>query len=177
MNLKEQLAKLQKSMQAIVAGAKASGRDLTDDEMTDLEAKADEAQDLKGKIESAEKSAALMDRIGGMKSDSEAAQDESPAGARAKSLGAHFIKHMGDRSLKERGTIAAPEFKAAEDTQAHGGNGGAYGPLLTDVDRLVRPPGARAPGGRGSSRLRHRVRHGDHLPGVRRARRRDGLQG
>lgn len=135
MNLKEQLAKLQKSMQAIVAGAKASGRDLTDDEMTDLEAKADEAQDLKGKIESAEKSAALMDRIGGMKSDSEAAQDESPAGARAKSLGAHFIKHMGDRSLKERGTIAAPEFKAAEDAQAHGGNGGAYGPLLTDVDR------------------------------------------
>lgn len=133
MNLKEQLAALQKSMRAIVEGAKASGRDLTDAEMTDLEAKSSEAQELKGKIERAEKSAALMDRIGGMKSDEE---PTAPAATeRAKSLGEHFIKSLNGRSLKEPGTIAAPEFKAATDVQAVGGNEGAYGPLITDVDR------------------------------------------
>ena len=134
MNLKEQLATLQKAMQAIVAGAKASNRDLTDAEMTDLEAKANEAQELKGKIEAAAKSAALMDRIAGMKSDTEPTE-QSDASGQAKSLGAHFVKHLGDRSLKQPGTIAAPEFKAATDTQVVGGHEGAFGPLITDVDR------------------------------------------
>lgn len=134
MNLKAQLAELQKAMQAIVAGAKASNRDLTDAEISDLEAKAAEAQELKGKIERSEKSAALMERIGGMKSDVEPAADEPGRGG-AKSLGEHFIKHLGDRSLKSPGTIAAPEFKAATDTQVVGGHDGAYGPLITDIDR------------------------------------------
>jgi hypothetical protein len=71
MNLKEQLTALQTSMRAIVDGAKASNRDLTDAEMTTLEAKSNEAVALKGRIEQAEKSAALMARIGGMKSDVE----------------------------------------------------------------------------------------------------------
>lgn len=136
MNLKEQLAELQKSMSAIVAGAKASGRDFTDEEISDLEAKSAEAQDLKAKIERAEKSAALAERIGAMKSD----VDPTPKGgddAPAKSVGEHFAKALrdGKRSLKEPGTFHAPEFKANTDTQAVGGHEGAYGPLVTDVDR------------------------------------------
>lgn len=134
MNLKQQLAELQKAMQAIVAGAKASARDLTDAEITDLEAKSTEAMALKAKIEHAEKSAALMERIGGMKSDEESAQDDAP-GVTAKSLGDHFIKQLGGRSLKEPGTFAATEFKAATDPQLVGRNGGAFGPLVTDIER------------------------------------------
>lgn len=79
MNLKEQLAALQASMRAIVDGAKASNRDLTDAEMSTLEAKANEAQGLKAKIESAAKSAALFDRIAGMKADSEPTGHGQPA--------------------------------------------------------------------------------------------------
>ncbi|UGS26329.1 phage major capsid protein [Microbacterium resistens] len=134
MNPKEKLAALLKSMQAIVAGAKASNRDLTADEITDLEAKNAEADDLREQIERGEKSKALMERIGGMKSDVDPTP-EGPSSDGAKSLGEHFVKHLGTRSLKERGTIAAPEFKAATDTQAVGGHEGAYGPLITDVDR------------------------------------------
>lgn len=134
MNLKEQLAALQKAMREIVAGAKASGRDLSDAEITGLEEKSAEAMELKSKIERAEKSAALIDRIGSMKSD----VDPTPQGAEqrpAKSLGQHFVKSLGDRSLKDPGTVTAPEFKAATDPQAVGGNEGAFGPLITDVDR------------------------------------------
>ena len=134
MNPKEKLLALQKAMRAIVDGAKASNRDLTDAEMTDLEAKATEATSLKEQVERGEKSASLMERIGAMKSDVDPTPDgvdEKPA----KSLGAHFVKHLGNRSLKERGTIDAPEFKAATDAQEVGGHSGAYGPLITDVDR------------------------------------------
>ncbi|MBN7792508.1 phage major capsid protein [Microbacterium esteraromaticum] len=71
MNLKQQLAVLQASMRQIVDGAKAGNRDLTDAEMTDLEAKSNEAQDLKGKIDRSAKADALMARIGGQKHDAE----------------------------------------------------------------------------------------------------------
>ncbi|GAA3211204.1 phage major capsid protein [Microbacterium terregens] len=69
MNLKEQLKSLQTSMQGIVDGAKEAHRDLTDPEMSTLEAKAAEAVELKAKIERAEKSAELLERIGGQKYD------------------------------------------------------------------------------------------------------------
>ncbi|MGO3844462.1 phage major capsid protein [Agrococcus casei] len=134
MNPKEKLAALQKAMRAIVDGAKASSRDLTETEMTDLETKSTEAMELKEQIERGEKSMALMDRISNMKSDTDPTP-KGPDNTPAKSLGAHFIKHLGQRSLKERGTITAPEFKAATDTQAVGGHEGAYGPLVTDIDR------------------------------------------
>ncbi len=65
MNLKEQLRAIQTAMQAIVDGAKAAGRDVTNAELATLEAKAEEAKALKAKIERAEKSEALMDYIGG----------------------------------------------------------------------------------------------------------------
>lgn len=134
MNPKEKLAALLKSMHAIVAGAKASNRDLTAAEIADLESKNTEADGLREQIERGEKSKALMERIGGMKSDVDptpGGTDEKPA----KSLGEHFVKSLGDRSLKQPGTIATPEYKAATDTQAVGGHTGAYGPLITDVDR------------------------------------------
>lgn len=139
MGPKEKLIALQKQMQAIVDGAKASNRDLTDEEITDLEAKAAEATELKAKIERAEKSEALMERIGGMKSDVE---EEAPAGGSdadgAKSLGEHFVKHAGAKLSEIKGvkgaSATAPEFKAASDTHTIGG---VFGPVLTQVDRTI----------------------------------------
>lgn len=135
MNLKEQLATLQKAMQAIVAAAKASNRDLTDAEMTDLEKKSAEAVDLKAKIERAEKESALLDRIAGFKSDDEVEKPEPKA---EKSLGEHFVKHAGAELKASHGkagaVVAAPEYKAATDTHVIGG---VFGPVLTQVDTTI----------------------------------------
>lgn len=59
---------------------------------------------------------------------------KAPDAAQAKSLGDHFVKSLGGRSLKSPGTIAVPEFKAATDTQAVGGATGAFGHFVTDID-------------------------------------------
>ncbi|WP_425836967.1 phage major capsid protein [Microbacterium sp. PA5] len=135
MNLKDQLAALQKQCQAIVDGAKASGRELTDDEITDLEAKSAEAIELKGKIERSEKSSAMMDRISGL----DIPVDKVEAiGEIAKSLGEHFVKHAGQALREKRGekgaSVAAPEFKAATDTHVIGS---VFAPALTEVDRTI----------------------------------------
>lgn len=112
MNLKEQKRALQKAMQAIVDGAKAANRDLTDDEMKDIEAKADEVMELNERIERAEKSDALMDRIGGMKSDVEFVGSDphfldtlaggrkgymSLAGSKGKELGKQFASQIREK--------------------------------------------------------------------------------
>lgn len=136
MNLKEQLAALQKAMQAIVDGAKASGRELTDEEIADLEAKSAEALELKGKIDRSEKSAALMESIGGMKTDSEPA---TPAGGeQAKSLGEHFVKHGAKALAETKGvkgaSVSVPEYKAASDTHVIGA---VFGDALTTIDRTI----------------------------------------
>lgn len=137
MNLKEQLAALQKAMQAIVDGAKASKRDLSDEEVTDLEAKSAEALELKGKIAKAEKSADLIKSIGELAPGQEI---QPPATVQAKSLGEWFVKTAGERVKGVKGSrfqVSAPEFKAATDTTVTGGNGGVFGPVLTDVDRNI----------------------------------------
>ena len=97
-------------MRAIVDGAKASSRDLTKTEMTDLETKSTEAMELKEQIERGEKSMALMDHIGNMKSDTDSTP-KGPDNTPAKSLGAHFIKHLGKRSLRSTATITAPRVQ------------------------------------------------------------------
>ena len=135
MNPKEKLAALQKAMQAIVDGAKASSRDLTETEMTDLEAKATEAMELKEQIERGEKSMALMDRISDMKSDTEPdperALDKRPVRSRSARTSSSTWASAASRS-------AARSPRPSSRPQRHagvGGNDGAYGPLVTDIDR------------------------------------------
>jgi HK97 family phage major capsid protein len=137
MGLKEQLIALQKAMQAIVDGAKASQRELTDDEITDLEAKAAEATELKAKIERAEKSASLMSSIGEMKTEGERT-DAAPTAA--KSLGEHFVKTVGKELGEKKGvkgaSVTAPEFQVKANTDTHV-VGSVFGPVLTEVDRTI----------------------------------------
>lgn len=121
-----------KAAQDIINGAKAATRDLTADEQTEVQAKFAEIEDLDKKIEAAAKSDDLMARLTGMGGGGDHVdRDDAPA----KSIGEHFVKSLNGRSIKSVGKFETPEFKAASDTQTVGSNGGAFGPLVTDIDR------------------------------------------
>lgn len=134
MNLKEQRAAALKAAQDIVNGAKSAARDLTKEERETVEAKMAEITKLDQQIAAAEKSDHLMAQIAGM-GGAEGAKDGDAT--QAKSIGEHFALALAEsgRSLKTPGTFAAPEFKANTDTQSVGTSGGAFGPLVTDIDR------------------------------------------
>lgn len=135
MNPKEQLAALQKGMSAIVAKAKSESRDLTAEEISDIESKSAEAIELKGKIEIAEKSAALVKQFG----ETEPEKVDTPVDVKARTLGDHFAKSVGADGfarLKTRGqSVDAPEFeKANTDPNLVGSS---FGAVLTDVDQTI----------------------------------------
>lgn len=124
-----------KAAQDIINGAKAAERDLTTDEQSTVEAKFAEVEELDAKIKASADSDALMGRLESFGVGAAPSEDE-----RAKSIGDHFVKHLDGRSIKSMSQFATPEFKAATDTQVTGGHEGAYGPLLTDVDRSFTLP-------------------------------------
>jgi HK97 family phage major capsid protein len=140
MTLKEQLAQLQKDMRAIMEHATSGGREITDDEMTELEAKSNEAIDLKARIERSEKAGDILSGIG------TAADEEAPepaGGTKARSLG-DFAKDAGmfDRwrsGAGRREASTGTEFKAATDPFLVGGLGQTqYGqPVNTRLRRLT----------------------------------------
>ena len=123
-----------KAAQDIINGAKAAARELTAEEQTTIEAKFAEIEELDAKIKAAERSEGLMRQIEGLGT---ADTTEDGEKSRAGSIGAHFKAELGERSLKAaaRSGWSTTEFKAATDTQAVGTNGGAFGPLVTDIDR------------------------------------------
>ena len=134
MNLKEQRAAALKAAQDLIDGAKAAARDLSADEKSTVEARFAEIEDLDKKIAAAADSDALIKRLGSYGAP-EGDGDREAKGP-AKSLGDHFVKSVGDRllSAKSEGgkySVAAPEYKAATDTQLVGT---ALAPATTDVD-------------------------------------------
>lgn len=142
MNLKQKLAAAVKAANDILATAKAEGRDLTEAELTEVEAKTAEARDLRTQIERFEKGAALrseLDTLGATEDgDTPAVKDSGDTPAR--SLGEHFVKHVkrAELSLKNPGTIAAPAFlKANTDTVVTGGSEGDLAGMLTQIDTTV----------------------------------------
>ena len=135
MNLKAQRAAAIEAAQDIIKGAKGAARDLTPDEQATVEAKFAEVDKIDAQIKAAAGSDALMGRMESFGAGS-APEDDSDA----KSIGDHFVKSLGGRSIKSMSQFATPEFKAAVDTQVTGGNAGAFGPLLTDVDRSFTLP-------------------------------------
>lgn len=121
------LAELKAEMAVIVKAAKDGS--LTDDQSTRFDS-------LKGEIETAQKrQKAVAEGEALVKAMSDTHDVEAPVATGAKSLGEHFVKNLKGRSLKSPGTITVPEFKAATDTQAVGTHDGAFGPLVTDIDR------------------------------------------
>jgi HK97 family phage major capsid protein len=137
MNLKQQREAALKAARDIAERAKEATRDLTADEIAEVDQHLAKADDLAVQIKQAEKSADLIARIGAIAPGKEDA-DEEPVAA-AKSIGEHFVKSgMADRiksahQTGERFTIGAPEFKAATDptlTSNTGGLAPQYGGVL-----------------------------------------------
>ena len=92
MNLKEQLAALLKAMQEMATTVKAEGRDYTEDEAKDFAAKAEEAEALKVRIDSVEKSGQMLERLVSLgKTDPVAEPDADPEMADVP-LGDRFVK-------------------------------------------------------------------------------------
>ncbi|UAW08593.1 major capsid protein [Microbacterium phage Swervy] len=123
MDPKAELSALEAKNSAIIAGVKASKRDLTDAEVADLEKDADRITELKAIIARGEKNAELMARFSAVEDSEDTPAAETP---KAASLGEHFVKSGAQANfLKGQGqrTASAPEFKAATDTNLVAGNG------------------------------------------------------
>jgi HK97 family phage major capsid protein len=138
--LLEQRAAALKAAQDIATAAKAEKReDLNADEVQKIKGHLEEVDALDLKIRAAKESAATLNRLGLIEPGKQApaSDDDKPA----KSLGEHFIKHVGERLKEIRGvkgaSASAPEFKAATDTQATGGPTGVFGPVLTQIDPTI----------------------------------------
>lgn len=139
MNIKDQRAALLKDARDMVDSAKADGRELTDDEQKSLDEKLVEVKSLDERIERAQKSAETMRQFDAMAQVNPDANPLKDAGPEAKSIGEHFVKHVGARLAQIKGvqgaSVAAPEFKAATDNQVT--NGGAFTNVLTQYDRTI----------------------------------------
>lgn len=132
MNVKQQLAAAIKSAQAIVKRAQDENRGLTDDERTELKGLDTQIEELKAKVDAAREDEALIKRLDSIGVPEERGDGETGA----KTLGEHFVKHVGAEGLaRVKSTsglsIGAPEFKAVHTI------GEAFGPFVTDQDRTV----------------------------------------
>lgn len=133
MNLKAQRAAAIKAAQEIIA--KGS---LTDEDRTELQRLEGEVKSLTEKIDAAKEDEALIERLNSFGAPDEGDSDREAKGA--KSLGDHFVKSIGADGLSRVKTVsgavvAAPEFKAASDTQVT--PGGTFAPWLTEYDKTI----------------------------------------
>lgn len=136
MNLKQMLEAALKAARDIAERAKSEGRNLTPEEVTELDSKMAEVNDLKARIEAAKKSDDLMAQIVALGTPEEDPGPESTA----KSLGEHFVKSAGgeqafSRLKSTRGfSVASTEFKANTDPNL---TPSAFSPVLTQVDKTI----------------------------------------
>lgn len=143
MNLKEQRAAALKAAQDVIDGAKAATRDLTADEQTAVKGKFDEVDAFDVQLKAAADSDALMGRLGSLGAPSTEDTDRETSKG-AKSLGEHFVKHVGTSGLARlkhttNTAVDAPEWspsgaKAAGDTHH---TPESIAPWLTQLDTGV----------------------------------------
>jgi HK97 family phage major capsid protein len=144
MTIKEKRAAALASAKALVEAAKAGQRDLTADEQAEIKGYTDEISRLDAQIKAAQESDGVIQGIAALAADGE--KDGQDGDARDRgferkqlSLGEHFVKHAAGRMKEIKGmsgaSAAAPEFKAATDTQVT--TGSALTPVLTQIDRTV----------------------------------------
>ena len=138
--LKDQRAVLVKDAKAIRDAALAEERDLTDEELQEIESKMNEVDDLDVKIVRGERGKSALDRLASITHPEQERSGEEP---QYKSLGDFFVAHAGDR-LKEikgaggRWSVGSPEFvKLATDVQTTPASGAGLAPLVTDFDRNI----------------------------------------
>lgn len=144
MNIKQKRAAALKAAQDLIAGAKSGGRDLTADETAEVSGYMTEIKGYDAELERIASQGSLIEGIASLAGDG-AKDGQEPDARRVEvkerplSLGDHFVKHAGARLKEIKGTsgasAAAPEFKAATDTQVTGGT--VFAPVLTQVDRTI----------------------------------------
>jgi HK97 family phage major capsid protein len=138
MNLVQQRDNLIREAKAIAEGAKAADRSLTAGEMDKINAKMTDVRALTIKIGEADASRQLFDQVMALGANGEHKTENE---SRAKTLGEHFVKHSAGALIANRNvpgaSCAAPEFKAATDTQVTGGPAGTYGVALNQLDTSV----------------------------------------
>lgn len=143
MSIKLKRAAALKAAQELIDGAKTGQRDLTPDEEAEVQQFHDEIKGYDDLIRKAEGQKSLTDSIAAMAAegakDGEDRRDQGVQTDAVKSIGEHFVKHAGTRLKEIKGmtgaSAAAPEFKAATDTQVT--TGSALTPVLTQVDRTI----------------------------------------
>ncbi len=106
MNPKEQLEALLKELRTIIDTAEAEARGLTEQEAAKADQLATRADELKAQIERGKKAQALMDRIGGMKSDTDPTSGETTKYVRDAN-GHHYIQTTGGAGV---GTMGAKGY-------------------------------------------------------------------
>lgn len=138
MSIKDERAALLKAAQEVVDAAKADNRELTTEEQESLDDQVAKVKSLDERIGRAEKSAKTLAQLDAMAFVADA-NPFKDGDAQAKTIGEHFVKHVGERLAEIKGvqgrSVAAPEFKAATDNQVT--NGGAFGNVLTQYDRTI----------------------------------------
>lgn len=112
MDLKAQRAAAVKAAQDIIEKARGEKRDLTDAEMEQVEAREAEILTLNEQIEKSEKSAGLITRLSGIKSDDGSDEPEEKVTVKSGGVGQAFVASEGMKSLrKQHGTSALRDTK------------------------------------------------------------------
>lgn len=146
MNRKAQRAAALKAAQDIIAGAKASARDLSSDEVEALKGHQARIEELDTEIKAAEEADALMKSIGSM--GGAVAVERDGDEVEAKTLGDHFVKSVGADGLSRLKntsgyTLGAPEFEVKapgpHTTTPYGND------WLQQVDKTILHPFRRQP--------------------------------
>ena len=137
---KEKLEAALKAAREIAQKAKADGRELTDAEITAFDAEMAKADEARAKIKAVEESDARFAKLAELGDDGQGRGDD---GAKAKSLGEHYIKsvrtNLGRLKAGDLKTVSAPEFSAKAATDVHT-VGSVWDLVLRDVDRTVVRP-------------------------------------
>jgi len=141
MNLKEKRAAALKAAQDIIAKAKAENRDLTADEVTEIERRGEEIRDLDVHIENARKGNALIDSIGRIEGGGPRSGHLQLAGL-AKSMTAGMVAYatrLGRvKGLTPSGETVTPV--PVVNSLPFASTAGERPPRLADVlDAVVRP--------------------------------------
>jgi HK97 family phage major capsid protein len=139
MNLKEKraaaLAKAQKFNERI-----ANGEELGEEDVTALKGILTEVKDLDAQLSKAAEKKTLLDQLGSLgKKESKVDNEAKPDAIDAKTPGEFFMKSLKNAGMnvldtKTRG-FQTTEFKGATDLHRIGQETGAFGPLVTDIDK------------------------------------------
>lgn len=138
MNLKQQREAALKAARDIAEKAKGETREMTAEEIAEVDQHLAKADDLATQIKTADEAQARMKRLSEIK-DPEA--DEAASKVEAKTLGEFFVKSVGERLVEAkqaggRYSVSSPEFKAAADTQLVGT---VFDAVTTQVDTNIVP--------------------------------------